>query len=151
MTDWTMQSDSVDSRILMRRLGAFVKRQGSAKQLSLLIDCDERTAFKIRAGEVWPIARHWWNIWVEFGDDVLEAVYHPERAEARLIREAEERANARRQRIASAARSAEPIHFSGAPGLGESLGPDDEPAELGPPNLDLFEAEPRNQRAMGER
>lgn len=138
MTDWAMQSDTADSRILPARLGAFLKRKaGSAKQLSLLIDCDERTAFKIRAGEVWPIARHMMRIWVEFGDDVVEALYYPERAEARLAREAEQREQARRQRIASASMAGR--SFSVEAGAGEALGPDEEPEELGPPNLDLFE------------
>lgn len=142
MTDWTMQSTSGDPQILSKRLGAFIKRQGSAKQLSLLIDCDVRTVENIRAGRAWPIARHWWNIWVEFGDDVLEAVYHPERAEARLAREAEAREQARRERIASAAGLAQPPSFRTADGMGEASGPDEEPAELGPPNLDLFEGRP---------
>lgn len=130
-----MQSDSVNSRILSERLGAFVRRQGTAKQLALLIDCDERTAFKIRSGEVWPIARHMWNIWVEFGDEVLEAVFHPERVEARLIREAAEREQAKRERIASA--MVESRSFGLGARLGQGDGSDEEP--LGPPNLDLFE------------
>lgn len=135
MTDWTMQSDTANSRILSERLGRFVRRQGSAKQLALRIDCDERTAFKIRSGEAWPIARHWWNIWVEFGDDVVEAVFYPERVEARLKREAEARDQARRARIASA--MVEDRAFGLGARLGESVGSDEEP--LGPPNLDLFE------------
>ncbi len=141
MTDWAMQSDSVDSRILSRRLGAFVKRQASAKQLSLLIDCDERTAFKIRSGEAWPIARHWLRIWLEFGDDVVEAVFYPDRVEARLAREAEAREQERRQRIASAS-LVEPRAFGVGRRLGEGVVAYEEPAELGPPNLDLFEARP---------
>lgn len=141
MTDWAMQSTSVDPQILSKRLGAFIKRQGSAKQLSLLVGCDIRTMENIRAGRAWPIARHWWNIWVEFGDDVLEAVYHPERAEARLAREASAREQARRQREASAARPLEHPAFSLARRLDEGLGPDEDPADLGPPNLDLFEPE----------
>jgi hypothetical protein len=139
MSEWAMHSNSVDSRILQVRLGAFLRGQGSAKQLSLLIDCDERTAFKIRAGETWPIARHWLRIWLEFGDDTLEAVFHPERAEARLIREAEAREQARQKRIASASAPVEDRYFSPASGVGEAARWDDEPADLGPPNLDLFE------------
>lgn len=138
MTDWTMQSTSGDAQILSKRLGAFLKRQGTAKQLALRIDCDERTARNLLAGHAWPIARHWWNIWVEFGADVLEAVFYPERVEARLAREAEEREKARRQRIASAALVA-PRTFRVGAGVGEGDGPDEEPAELGPPNLDLFD------------
>lgn len=138
-----MQSDAVDYRILPARLGRFLKRNASsAKQLALLIDCDERTAFKLRAGEVWPIARHWLAIWLEFGDDLIEAVHYPERVEARLKREAEAREQARRQRIASATPPmVEGRSFRAGAGLGEGLGPDDESADLepGPPNLDLFE------------
>src|SRR5205809_347473 len=98
MTDWTVQSISSNSRILPERLGAFLRRQGSAKQLALRLDTDLRTMTNIRGGVTWPIARHWWNIWLEFGDDVVEAVYHPERVEARLKREAEFREQARRAR-----------------------------------------------------
>lgn len=141
MTDWTMQSTSGDAQILSRRLGAFLRRQGTAKQLALRLDCDERTARNLVGGVAWPIARHWWNIWVEFGDDVLEAVFHPDRVEARLAREAEEREKARKQRIAASA-VVEPRAFRVGYGLGEGHGSDEEPAELGPPNLDLFEARP---------
>jgi hypothetical protein len=139
MTDWTMQSTSGDAQILSKRLGAFLKRQGSAKQLALQIDCDERTARNILGGRAWPIARHWWNIWVEFGDDVLEAVFHPERVEARLAREAAEREQARRQRSAATA-VVEDRAFGLARRLGEGAGSDADAPELdGPPNLDLFE------------
>lgn len=135
MTDWMMQSTSGNPQILSERLGAFLKRQGSAKQLALLIDCDQRTAENLRGGRAWPIARHWWTIWVEFGDDVLEAVFKPERVEARLKREAEQREQAKRQRIASA--MVEDRSFGLGARLGEGVGSDEEP--LGPPNLDLFE------------
>lgn len=102
MTDWMMQSDSADPRILPRRLGAFVKaRGGSAKAFARLIDCDERTAFKIRNGEVWPLARHLTAIWLEFGDDLVEALFYPERAQARLNAEAQKREQARKERAAS--------------------------------------------------
>lgn len=141
MTDWTMHSTSGDAQILSKRLGAFLKRQGTAKQLALQIDCDERTARNILGGRAWPIARHWWNIWVEFGDDVLEAVFHPDRVEARLAREAAEREQARQRRIAAAA-LVEPRAFRVADGLGQGAGSDEDPAdalEPGPPNLDLFD------------
>lgn len=135
MTDVTMQSISSNSQILPARLGAFLKRQGSAKQLALRLDCDLRTMTNLRGGLTWPIARHWWNIWVEFGDDVLEAVYYPERVEARLKREAAAREQERLARATST--SLEDRSFGMGLGAGEALGPVDEP--LGPPNLDLFE------------
>ena len=127
---------SEDPQILSRRLGAYLRRQGSAKQLALQLGCDLRTVENLRAGRTWPIARHWWSIWVEFGEDVLEAVFHPERVEARLAREAVEREQAKCQRIASAS-LVEGRSFRMADGAGEGAGPDDEP--LGPPNMDLFE------------
>lgn len=136
-----MHSSSQESQILPKRLAAFLKRQGTAKQLSLRLDVDLRTVNNLRAGVTWPIARHWWNIWVEFGDDVVEAVFNPERVEARLAREAEQREQDRRQRIASAL--VEGRAFSLAFGVGEGLGQDEAPAELGPPNLDLFEGDVR--------
>lgn len=127
---------SDDPQILSRRLGAFLRSQGSAKHLSRQLGLDLRTAENLRAGRTWPIARHWWSVWVEFGDDVLEAVFHPEQVEARLAMEAAQRAHAKRQRIASA--SLEGRSFRLGDGLGEGDGPD---ALLdGPPNLDLFEA-----------
>lgn len=140
MTDWAMQSISGDPQILLERLGAFMRRQGSAKQLSLKLGADLRTIENIRAARTWPIARHWWSIWVEFGDDVVEAVFYPERVEARLAREAAEREQAKRQRIASA--MVESRAFGLADGVGEGDGPDEEPA--GPPNLDLF-AQPEDR------
>lgn len=139
MTDWAMQSFSGNPQILSERLGAFVRRQGSAKQLSLWIECDLRTAENIRAGRTWPIARHWLGLWVAFGSDVVEAVFEPERVEARLKREAEDRERARQQRIASA--MVESRSFGLVAGLGEAPGPDEDPAALGPPNLDLFDGE----------
>ncbi len=77
------------------------------------------------------------SIWLEFGDDFLEAVYHPERAEARLLKEAAEREQARRYRLATL--SVGSRSFGPSAGPGEALGPDDEPLEPGPANLDLFE------------
>lgn len=137
MTDWTMQSTSGNPRLLSERLGAFMRRQGSAKQLSLLIGCDVRTMENIRAGRAWPIDRHWLGLWFVFGNDVLEAVFYPERAEARLAREAEAREQARQQRIAAASWALERRSFGAEAGLGETDGWL-EAAELGPPNLDLF-------------
>lgn len=138
-----MQSTSGDAQILSKRLGAFLKRQGTAKQLALRIDCDERTARNLLAGLAWPIARHWWNIWVEFGADVLEAVFYPERVEARLAREAEAREQERRQRAASVW-MVEPRAFGLVRRAGEGAGPNEGPAAEvdGPPNLDLFEVRP---------
>lgn len=140
MTDIYMRGISQESQILPRRLGAFLKRQGSAKQLALKLDIDLRTMNNLRGGLTWPIARHWLNLWLEFGDDFLEAVHHPERTEARLIREAEARERARQQRIASTLVESRPVRM--APGLGETDGWDEDPAEIGPPNLDLFEGHP---------
>lgn len=137
MTDLSMHFDRTDPQILSRRLGAFV-RQLPTKEFARRIECDLRTAENIRAGRTWPIARHWLRIWLEFGDDAIEAVFYPERVEARLAREAEARDQARRQRIASAARLAEPRAFGMASRLEERAEPD-EALEAGPPNLDLFE------------
>jgi len=139
MTDMTMQSFSPDAQILSKRLGEFMRRQCSAKQLALDIGCDERTAKNIRAGVTWPIARHWLHIWFTFGDDVLEAVFYPERVEARLAKEAGARELQRRQRIASASGLVGASLIGVARSFGEGAGPDEDPAELGPPNLDLFD------------
>jgi hypothetical protein len=138
MTDWTMQTNVGDPQILSRRLGDFLKRQGSVKQLALRLDADPRTIENMRLGRAWPIARHWLSIWLEFGDDVLEAVFYPERVETRLKREAEERERARLQRLKSISLGSR--SFCMADGLGETDREDDEPLEPGPPNLDLFEA-----------
>lgn len=137
MTDWTAQSMVGDPQILSRRLGDFLKDQGSAKIIADRIEADIRTVENIRAGRAWPIARHWLRIWLEFGDDVVEAVFYPERVQARLAREAAERERAKRARLA-AVNMVEARAFSVEGGLGELEEPD---AELddGPPNLDLFE------------
>ena len=137
MTDLTMQGYVGNPQILSERLGAFV-RQLPTKDFARRIECDLRTAENIRAGKTWPIARHWLRIWLEFGDDVIEAVFYPERVQARLAREAAAREQARRQRIASAAVLAEARVFGLAGGLGEPEEPEAE-LEPGPPNLDLFE------------
>lgn len=138
MTDWMMQSDVGDPQILSKRLGAFV-RHLPTKDFASRIECDLRTAENIRAGRTWPIARHWLRIWLEFGDDVVEAVFYPERVEARLRREAEAREQARRQRIASAAFMVESRSFGVGQRLAEPDEPDAGPETLGPANLDLFE------------
>lgn len=132
------QSFSGDPQILLDRLGAFLRRQGSAKQLSLKLNTDVRTIENFRAGRSWPIARHYLSIWLEFGDDFIEALHHPERVEARLLKEAEAREEAKRRRIASTMVAS--FHRGLAAGLAEGAGQDEEP--LGPPNLDLFEERP---------
>ncbi len=138
MTDWMMQTNVSDAQILSRRLGAFLQGRGTIKQLALKLDCDERTMKNIRAGLSWPIARHWLSIWLEFGDDVLEAVFKPELAEARLQREALEREQARQRRLASL--SLEHRYFGPVAGAGEALGSADEELDRDPLTLDLFEA-----------
>lgn len=86
MTDWTVDGMRRDPQVLQRRLGEFLRPRASAKDLSRLIGCDVRTAENIRQGH-WPIARHWLGLVVTFGEDVTEAVFHPERAAERLQRE----------------------------------------------------------------
>lgn len=125
-----------DRQILQERLSRFV-RPYPAKVLARKVGCTERTAQHFRMGTAWPNARHWFNIWVEFGEDALEAVFMPERVEQRLKREAEAREQARRARIASALVEESP--FGLGAGLGEGDGADEGPLEPGPPNLDLFE------------
>lgn len=137
MTDFLMQSDVGDPQILSRRLGAFLKAQGSTKDIARRIECDERTLENMRAGRTWPIARHWLRIWFEFGDDAIEAVFYPERVEARLAREAEARDQARQQRISSASKLAVEKAFGFTRRAGERDGETTE--QLDPPNLDLFE------------
>lgn len=75
-----------DPQVLSRRLGEFLRPRASAKDLSRLIGCDVRTAENIRQGH-WPMARHWLGLVMTFGEDVTEAVFHPERAAERLERE----------------------------------------------------------------
>jgi hypothetical protein len=138
MTDWAMQSDGVDPQILSRRLGAFLREAGPTKDVARRIEADERTVENIRAGRTWPIARHWLRIWLEFGDDVIEAVFYPERVEARMAREAAARERARRARLA-AATLVEGRSFRPAFSVAEPEGPAAEVEPPGPPNLDLFE------------
>lgn len=131
-----MQSDVGDPQILSQRLGAFLREAGPTKDVARRIEADERTVENIRAGRTWPIARHWLRIWLEFGDDVIEAVFYPERVEARLAREAEQRERAKRARAAS-------LVAPGLGGMGRRLEEQAEQAAEhlleGPPNLDLFE------------
>ncbi len=126
-----------DPQILSRRLGDFLKDRGSAKIIADRIEADIRTVENIRSGRAWPIARHWLRIWLEFGDDVVEAVFYPERVQARLAREAAERERSKRARIASIG-MVERRAFGVEGRLGEPEEPDAE-LEPGPPNLDLFE------------
>lgn len=74
-----------DPQLLSLRLKRFVA-DIPAKTLSIQIGCDQRTAENIRQGH-WPIARHWLGLVLAFGDDVTDAVFHPERAAARLEKE----------------------------------------------------------------
>jgi hypothetical protein len=88
-----------DPQLLSKRLAEFV-RQLPAKDLSERVGCDLRTAENMRRGH-WPIARHWLGLLAAFGEDLTEAVFHPERAEARLAREvAELEEQIRRKRAA---------------------------------------------------
>ncbi|MES2724891.1 MAG: hypothetical protein V4656_17200 [Pseudomonadota bacterium] len=74
-----------DPQLLPNRLKAFVSKV-PAKILADEIGCDVRTAENIRQGH-WPIARHWVGLIRMFGEDLTEAVFHPERAAQRLERE----------------------------------------------------------------
>lgn len=74
-----------DRQTLQGRLALFVRRY-SAKQLAILVGCDERTAENMRKG-YWPIARHWAGLIAAFGRDITEAVFHPDAAAARLAEE----------------------------------------------------------------
>lgn len=85
MSDWALQSMGSDPQLLSKRLSGFVSRL-PAKELARTIGCDVRTAENIRGGH-WPIARHWLGLVAAFGEDITEAVFHPERCAARLERE----------------------------------------------------------------
>jgi hypothetical protein len=102
MTDMGLHCMVDDPHLLARRLSAFVRPRGTAKELSAMIGCDIRTAENIREGH-WPIARHWLGIFRAFGDDAIEAVFHPEQAVARLeqeVRELEQAAAKKRADLA---------------------------------------------------
>ena len=74
-----------DPQVLTKRLAAFVSRV-PAKELARRVGCSERTAENMRRGH-WPIARHWIGLLATFGTDITEAVFHPDRAAARLEQE----------------------------------------------------------------
>lgn len=74
--------------LLSERLSAFLRRRTTAKTLAGLVPCDVRTAENMRAGH-WPNARHWLGLVAAFGDDVTDAVFHPDDAAARLNLEVE--------------------------------------------------------------
>ena len=96
-----MQSMGRDPHLLASRLKQFLAPV-PAKDLARKVGCDLRTAENIRAGH-WPIARHWLGLLAAFGEDLTEAVFHPEKAAQRLELEvhsleqqlAEKRANLR--------------------------------------------------------
>lgn len=102
-----MQSTDRDPRIL---LGAFFRtRTADTADLARKIGCDKRTALNYREGRYWPPARHWISIVAVFGQDVTQAVFHPEAAIARLEKEAREReedAERARRALAEAVRAA---------------------------------------------
>lgn len=84
MTSGALQSMGHDPRLLTGRLATFVRSKGDAKTLARTISCDVRTAENMRSGRHWPTARHWAGLLTAFGQDVTEAVFHPDRAAARL-------------------------------------------------------------------
>lgn len=80
-----MQNTERDLRAL---LGSYLSRRStSAKDLARIIRCDPRTAEGFRAGRYWPQAKHWLGIVAAFGQDVTEAVFHPDAAALRLEQE----------------------------------------------------------------
>lgn len=80
----TSQIMVADPQVLTQRLATFVRSKGDAKTLARTIPCDVRTAENMRTGRHWPTARHWAGLLTAFGQDVTEAVFHPDRAAARL-------------------------------------------------------------------
>lgn len=76
-----------DPQILTRRLATFVRSKGDAKTLARTVPCDVRTAENMRTGRHWPTARHWAGLLTAFGQDITEAVFHPDQAAARLEQE----------------------------------------------------------------
>lgn len=74
-----------DPHLLQDRLAQFLAPI-PAKELARKIDCDPRTAENMKRGH-WPIARHWIGLLATFGEDITEAVFHPEKAAQRLERE----------------------------------------------------------------
>lgn len=85
MSEMALHYMRSDPQLLSKRLSNFVSPL-PAKELSRRIGCDVRTAENIRAGH-WPIARHWIGLLSAFGEDLTEAVFHPEKAAQRLERE----------------------------------------------------------------
>lgn len=85
MTHGALQVMGNDPHILPSRLARYVAPI-PAKRLARQIGCDVRTAENIKRGH-WPIARHWIGLIRTFGEDITEAVFHPEKAAARLERE----------------------------------------------------------------
>ena len=85
MTYGALQSMADDPQILSRRLALFL-RPVPTKRLAGAVGCDVRTAENMKRGH-WPIARHWAGLVRTFGEDLTEAVFHPERAAQRLERE----------------------------------------------------------------
>lgn len=95
-----------DPQLLRTRLKAFVRRT-DAKTLARAVGCDVRTAENIREGH-WPNARHWLGLLAAFGEDITEAVFHPDKAATRLeveVRELEEALEARRAALRDVARA----------------------------------------------
>lgn len=78
-----------NSQLLQTRLREFLRPRVTAKTLARAIECDPRTAENMMGGH-WPAARHWLGLVRVFGDDVVEAVFRPEDAAARLEREIRE-------------------------------------------------------------
>lgn len=122
MTYGALQSMRDDPQILANRLAEYL-RPVPAKKLARAVGCDVRTAENIRRGH-WPIARHWSGLIRAFGEDLTEAVFHPEKAIARLEREVadlEEQLAAKRAALAdsdpSCTSQAWPRHESRAAAL----------------------------------
>lgn len=90
MTYVELQRMSEDPQILLKRLSAFAKARGSAKEFARAAGCDVRTAENMRRGVSWPNARHFLSLWLTFGDDFVEALLHPERAKLRLQKEVDD-------------------------------------------------------------
>ena len=94
--------------ILSERLAAYLRRRTTAKTLAGMVPCDVRTAENMRSGH-WPNARHWLGLVAAFGDDVTQAVFHPEDAVARLETEVE---RLERELADTRARAAEAARFA---------------------------------------
>lgn len=75
-----------DPKTLLNRLAAYVA-PFPAKVLAARGGCSVPTAEKWREGVAWPNPRHWMHLVATFGTDITEAVFHPDRAAARLAEE----------------------------------------------------------------